>query len=181
MVQIFSSFVFLLSATAAFAGPVKRDVATVKADIATITTQTTALNNAIQAFPDSGGSLVAALAIHNSAVTLDNTVKKTVTDVQATSPFSDADGADILSAVETLEPIILSALQNIVAKKPAFQALPIGGIPALVLQDLRNLDTDVTALSDALIDKSPSGLLTRANEIKTTIGDAFDDAIAAYS
>ncbi|EEB98776.1 hypothetical protein MPER_01661, partial [Moniliophthora perniciosa FA553] len=102
-------------------------------------------------------------------------------DVQATSPFSDADGADILSAVEAVEPIILSAFQDIVAKKPAFQALPVGGIPALVLQDLRTLDTDVAALSDALIDKSLSGLVDRANEIKATIGDAFDTAIAAYS
>ncbi|KAK7034600.1 hypothetical protein VNI00_012231 [Paramarasmius palmivorus] len=181
MVQILSSFVFVLSAAAAFASPVKRDVATVKADIANIATQVTSLNNAIQAFPSSGGSLANALAIHNSAVSLDTAVKKATTDVQATDPFSDADSADILASVEAIEPTIESALTGIVEKKPAFDALPIGGVSALVRQDLNNLNTDTLALADSLIAKASAGTVDQANTIKSNIASAFATAIAAYA
>ncbi|KAK1231028.1 hypothetical protein PQX77_005868, partial [Marasmius sp. AFHP31] len=120
-------------------------------------------------------------AIHNSAVALDNSVKKGTTDTQATAAFSEADGQSILASVQALVPTIQHALQQIVAKKPAFDALPVGGIPALVLQDLRNLNTDTGAFADALIAKSPADLVTQANQIKTTIANAFATAIAAYS
>ncbi|KAF9255827.1 hydrophobic surface binding protein [Marasmius fiardii PR-910] len=181
MVRVFAPFVALLSVGSALAAPFKRDVATVQADIATISTQVTALDSSISAFPDTGGSLASALAIHNAATTLDASLKKATTDTQATDPFSENDGQNILASVEAIEPTILHALQTIVAKKPAFDALPIGGVPALVLQDLQNLSTDTTAFADALIAKSPADLVDRANEIKSTIGDAFATAIAAYS
>ncbi|KAL0568528.1 hypothetical protein V5O48_013455 [Marasmius crinis-equi] len=177
----FNTFFVVLSAASALATPFKRDVATVKADIATISTQVNALDTSINAFPNTGGTLASALAIHNAAVTLDTSVKKAVTDTQATSAFSEADGQSILSSVEAIEPTILDALNGIVAKKAAFQALPIGGIPALVLQDLKNLNTDTGAFADALIAKSPADLVTQANQIKTTIANAFATAIAAYS
>ena len=44
-----------------FATPLKRDVATIESDIMNITTQVTALDDAVTAFPVSGGSLVGAL------------------------------------------------------------------------------------------------------------------------
>ncbi|KAF9027866.1 hypothetical protein BDZ89DRAFT_951883 [Hymenopellis radicata] len=97
-----------------------------------------------------------------------------------TDAFSEADGTTILASVEAIEPTILHALTGIAAKQPAFAALPIGGIPALVLQDLQNLDAGTAAFADALIAKSPADLVAEANEIKSTIGDAFDTAIAAY-
>ncbi|KAK1230748.1 hypothetical protein PQX77_006154 [Marasmius sp. AFHP31] len=177
----FNTFFVVLSAASALATPFKRDVATVKADIAAISTQVTALDTAITNYPNPGGTLAQALAIHNSAVALDNSVKKGTTDTQATAAFSEADGQSILASVQALVPTIQHALQQIVAKKPAFDALPVGGIPALVLQDLRNLNTDTGAFADALIAKSPADLVTQANQIKTTIANAFATAIAAYS
>jgi hypothetical protein len=95
-------FTFFLVFTAVFATPVKRTVAQVEADIATISSQVTSLNNNIQSFPNSGGSLVNALvgvlyspvfrtrrnhslfkkAIHNAAVALESSITKGTTDVQ---------------------------------------------------------------------------------------------------
>jgi len=49
----------------------------------------------------------------------------------------------------------MSALNDIVAKKDAFTALPIGGVPGLVLQDLQGLCARIAALAKALIAKSP--------------------------
>ncbi|KAK0485787.1 hydrophobic surface binding protein [Armillaria novae-zelandiae] len=182
MVQISTGLLLLFSVvTAGSALVTKRTAAQVESDIANIATQVSALDNSIKAFPDTGGSLLSALAIHSSATSLISTIQTATTDTTATTAFSESDGATILAAVEGFEPNILDALTAIVEKRPAFQALPIGGIPALVLQDLQNLNTGTTAFENALIAKSPADLLAQANDIKTSIGNAFTTAIAAYS
>jgi hypothetical protein len=71
------------------------------------------------------------------------------------SPVAEADGRSILTSVEALEPTIDSALKAIVARKAAFTALPIGGIPALVKQDLSNLSASTAAFETALINSAP--------------------------
>ncbi|KAJ7152658.1 hydrophobic surface binding protein [Mycena crocata] len=180
MVQ-FSSLLFSLTlVTACLATPVKRTVAQVEADITTISAQVTSLDNAINAFPNTGGTLASALAIHSAATTLETSVNQGTTDVKATGAFSEADGRTILTQVEGFEPTILDALTAIAAKQPAFAALPIGGIPALVLQDLQTLKTDTVAFSTALIASAPADLKSEATTISNTISAAFDTAIAAY-
>ncbi|KAK7463025.1 hypothetical protein VKT23_007607 [Stygiomarasmius scandens] len=175
------TLVALSIAASTFGAILKRDVPTILADISDISTQVTTLDNAINAFPDSGGSLTSALAIHNDAVALLDSVNTATDDTTANGAFSEADGQSILDAVAAIEPTILDALSAIAEKQPAFAALPIGGIPALVLQDLQNLDAATTAFSNALIDNAPADLVAQATDIQTTIGDAFDTAIAAYS
>ncbi|KAJ7587078.1 hydrophobic surface binding protein [Mycena floridula] len=175
-------FTVLLSlVVAALAVPTKRDVATVKSDITTISTQTTSLDGLVNAYPNTGGTLLAALTIHTSATTLLATVKKSTADTLATPPFSEADGAAILQSVEAIEPTISDVLTVIVAKKPAFQALPLGGVPALILQDLTFLSGNVTAFANALIADSPADLVAEATTLKNNIIAAFAVAIAAYS
>ncbi|THH14456.1 hypothetical protein EW146_g5882 [Bondarzewia mesenterica] len=200
MVRITSAIVVFSFVLAALASPLsKRTVAQVESDISNINDQVNSLNTAIEAFPDSGGSLSEALAIHTSATNLETAINSATSDtqaiylhdltlhssslidVQATDPFSDADGQTILSQVQALEPNITSALQNIVEKKPAFEALPIGGIPALVEQDLQTLESDTSAFANALIANTPADLLDQANSIKSDIDSAFATAVAAYA
>ncbi|THU93634.1 hydrophobic surface binding protein [Dendrothele bispora CBS 962.96] len=175
------TFVALSIAASTFGAVLKRDVPTILADISKISSQVTTLDNAINAFPDSGGSLVNALAIHTDATNLVSSVNTATSDTTANGAFNEADGQTILNAVQAIEPTILDALTAIAAKQPAFAALPIGGIPALVLQDLKNLDAGTTAFSNALIANAPADLVPQATDIQTTIGNAFDTAIAAYS
>ncbi|KAF8189495.1 hydrophobic surface binding protein [Mycena galopus ATCC 62051] len=181
MVQITRFLTVLSVAAVGLALSLKRDPATVESDIATISAQVTALDNAIEAFPLTGGSLVNALAIHTDATTLVTTLQKAVTDVDATSPLSEADGTTILSAVEAFEPVILDALTDIVVKKPAFAALPIGGLPALILVDLQNLKTATVAFANGLITIAPADLVAEATQLSANITAAFTPAIAAYS
>ncbi|KAJ7487852.1 hydrophobic surface binding protein [Mycena latifolia] len=164
----------------AVTSPVKRTVAQVEADIATISTQVTALDNAINAFPNTGGSLAAALAIHTDATSLETTLNKATTDVTSTGTVDEADGRTILNSVEAFEPTILDALKGIAAKEPAFAALPIGGIPALILQDLQTLKTDTINFSNALIANAPSDLKSEATDLTNNITAGFNTAIAAY-
>lgn len=62
MVQLAISFVFLLSFTAAgLSMPIKRTAVQIESDISDISTKLTALHNAINQFPQNGGTLQAAL------------------------------------------------------------------------------------------------------------------------
>ncbi|KAJ6503867.1 hydrophobic surface binding protein [Mycena sanguinolenta] len=181
MVQI-NRFLSVLSVAAVgLALSVKRDPATIESDIATVSSQVTTLDTAIDSFPATGGTLLQALTIHTDATNLVTTLNKAVTDVEATSTLSETDGRTILSDVEAIEPTILDALTNIVVKQPAFAALPVGGIPALILLDLQNLNASTVAFSSALIKISPADLVAEATQLTANITAAFATAIAAYS
>ncbi|KAJ7484828.1 hydrophobic surface binding protein [Mycena galericulata] len=181
MVQI-SRFLTVLSVAAVgLALSVKRTVAQVEADIATISTQVTTLDNAIEAYPTSGGTLLAALTIHSDATTLITTLNSATTDVTNTGALAEADARTILNSVEAIEPTIFDALTDIVTKQASFAALPIGGIPALILQDLTNLKTATVAFAAALVSNAPADLQAEATTVEDNITAAFDPAIAAYS
>ncbi|KAJ7096650.1 hydrophobic surface binding protein [Mycena belliarum] len=180
MVQL-SRLLFSFSLlAAAVTTPVKRTVAQVEADIASISAQVTTLDNAIKAFPNTGGSLAAALAIHTDATTLESTLTQGTSDVTSTGAVSETDGRTLLNQVEAFEPTILDGLVQIAAKQPAFAALPISGIPALILQDLQTLKTDTVNFADALIANAPATLKTEATQLASNITSGFDTAIAAY-
>ncbi|EDR06867.1 hydrophobic surface binding protein [Laccaria bicolor S238N-H82] len=186
MVQIASRFFVLISCVAlGLSTPLKRTIDQVKADVADISTKVTTLDNAINAFPMTGGTLLAALGIHSSATALVTTLATATTDVTATGPLEEQDGSDILNAVLAIEPIIGDALQQIVVKQPAFKvgwsALPIGGLPALILQDLKNLNDKTVSFSDALISTAPADLVDAATNLRDRVVNAFTAAIAAYT
>ncbi|KAF8489928.1 hydrophobic surface binding protein A-domain-containing protein [Gautieria morchelliformis] len=175
-----SAFVVLISALAASASPFnKRTVAQVEADIATINSKLTTLNSAINSVPDSGGSLLQALAMNKDSLT--SAIIQGTTDVTSTGAFSDADATAILQSLEAIQPTIIDALNAIVAKKPAFQGLPIGGVTALVKQDIGNLNSNMTAFASALIAATPTVLKANATAIKTALDAAFENAVAAYA
>ncbi|KAJ8073983.1 hypothetical protein AAF712_007995 [Marasmius tenuissimus] len=175
-------FSVLALASLALATPFKRTtVDQVKADIAQISTQVGALDSSIKAFPDNGGSLGQALAIHKTATQLVSTLNQGTKDVNDVSPPSESDSETILTSVEAFVPTIKSALQAVVNKKPAFQKLAIGGIVKLVKQDLASLGSASKSFEDALINKAPNTLKSKAQETANTVNKAFADAQAAYA
>ncbi|CAK5272292.1 unnamed protein product [Mycena citricolor] len=176
-------FIFGLAA-AVLANPTptikKRTVAAVESDIATISSQVNTLDTDVKAFPTSGGTLLQALTIHSAATTLGTTLTKSNTDAAGLT-FSESDASTILSSVQAFEPTILDALSGIVARKAAFNALPVGGIPALVLQDLKNLNASTIAFANALIAAAPADIKATATALEQSIASPFASAIAAYS
>ncbi|KAJ7104694.1 hypothetical protein C8R44DRAFT_807709 [Mycena epipterygia] len=137
------------------------DVATVEADIDTLVRQVTSFDNAIVAFPPTNGSVDDALAIHADATSIINTLNTAASD--------------------TSVPTVLGSLLDIIDKKPAFEALPICGIPALFLQDLRNLQNASVGFGNALINTAPDTLVTNFTDLTSNIAAAFEPAITVYS
>ncbi|KAJ7876613.1 hydrophobic surface binding protein [Mycena leptocephala] len=182
MVQITGSLAIISLAAAGLtrAAVLKRDAATVEADLGVLASQATTLDNAINAFPLAGGSVDSALAIQTDATTLISTVNAATSDAQAAGAFSEADGLAILNGAPSIEPL-LDALQGIVLKKPAFEALPISDIDAVILQDLESLQSSLAAFGNALINDFPDDLVAEATHLRDNIVNAFAPAIAAYS
>ncbi|KAJ7209580.1 hydrophobic surface binding protein [Mycena pura] len=182
MVQ-FIRLLFSLSLVAAsFATPMKRTVAQIEADIASISSQVTTLDNDLRGFPASG--LVGTLGIHTATTTLANTFNTSISHVQATPNLSEADGTTILNLVLAIEPILLDALSRFTANKASFvntEVLPIGGIVPLILQDLVNLNTVTNLWCPPMIEITPADLQASATAIHTAINNGFATAIAAYS
>ncbi|KAJ7509428.1 hydrophobic surface binding protein [Mycena galericulata] len=178
MVQISRSFFSLSLLAVSLATPVKRTVAQVEVDIASISSQVTALDNDINGFPASG--LVGALGIHSAATTLVSTLNQGTSDVQSNGAFDESDATTILNDVEAFEPTILAALTAIATKEADFAALPISGIPALVLSDLQSLNASTVAFAGALTSAAPADDQAQAESIESSILSAFATAIAAY-
>ncbi|KAH8831853.1 hydrophobic surface binding protein, partial [Flagelloscypha sp. PMI_526] len=175
-----SAFTFLVAAASASAAVVRRDLAALQADIVSITTLVNKLDTDINAFPNTGGTVAGALAIHTDAVNVENAVNKGTTDAKALTQLSESDGQSVYNSVAALKPTILDALTVIVQKKPAFDALPLGGISTIVKNDLGVLRTDVANFGTALIAIAPDDLKDSSTTLKNDIDAAFGVAITAY-
>ncbi|KAH7102528.1 hydrophobic surface binding protein [Auriculariales sp. MPI-PUGE-AT-0066] len=177
------SFVAVLALSSSVLGAFieRRTAATILTDIADVQNKTSALDALVVAYPTSGGTLAGALAIHTAATTVDTAVKKLTTDTTATPSLTEAEGQSILTAFQNFDPIIVKTLNDVVAKKAAFAALPIGGIPALVKSDLNTLNTDTQAAESAILAITPADLVAAANVVIAHINAAFASAIAAYA
>ncbi|KAJ6525983.1 hydrophobic surface binding protein [Mycena capillaripes] len=180
MVQ-FTRYLVVLSVAAGGLAACKRDVATVEADIDTLVRQVTSFDNAIVAFLPTSGSVDDALAIHADAISIINTLNTAASDVEASGDFSEDDATVILSAIEASVPTVLGSLTDIIDKKPAFEALPVCGIPALFLQDLQGLQNASVGFGNALINTAPDTLVANFTALTNNIAAAFDPAITVYS
>ncbi|KAF5350640.1 hypothetical protein D9756_008486 [Leucocoprinus leucothites] len=141
-------------------------------DFQEMETQGTALRDAIRDFPETGGTLITALAIHNNTVELQNQI--------VPLPISLEDGTKVIDAIGHLKPLLDEAMRLMVEKKTAFEQLSIG-VPSIIKFDLTTLHDSVVALENALIAASPAELLETAQTIKAEIEAIFENAIVAYS
>ncbi|KAF8879781.1 hydrophobic surface binding protein A-domain-containing protein [Gymnopilus junonius] len=178
--KLTSTFVVIASVVTLVVASTASDVI---ADIKLITSGATALDNAVNAFPTTGGTLQGALTIHTDAQSLSTTIVKATTDAKNVSPkpFSASDASTVIKALQALEPVVTDVLKGVVVKKAALSALPIGGVVALVKQDLNLLSADTTALAAAVDAVMPADQVPAVTKIKNDVAAAFASAIAAYA
>ncbi|KAF9447558.1 hypothetical protein P691DRAFT_731241 [Macrolepiota fuliginosa MF-IS2] len=176
-------FKFLLYLASAYAVVFASTTQDVLDGLAAVQSSAATLDNAINAFSNSGGSLPAALAIHSSVETTKSIIDKATGVAGAVNPrpVSVADWNLIYGIVNDINPIVKDALVVVAAQKPILDALPLDGVPGLVLQDLQNLYTSTVTLENALIGLTPSEMLDKANGAKSEIEAAFAAATAAFS
>ncbi|KAJ7613556.1 hydrophobic surface binding protein, partial [Roridomyces roridus] len=179
MVQI-SRFLALASLIATgFTMPAKGTLAQLEADIATTLSELTSLYNQIDDFPQTG--LYGARKIDASVKQFIPTLNKCTADIKTLPlPISEADGNAILTSLEPLQAPIFGALTDIIDKKAGFAALPVPGFPAIILQDLKNLNVSVPAFWIELISVMPDDLKSPTQDILAEIVILYNNSIDAY-
>ena len=164
-----------LFAATAFAGLiVKRDSASIVADLKDVKAKSEALVTALDAY---GGGLLAALPIQNAASPLEAALTKTAKDVAAEPPTtSDADAQKVLDAVKELEPGIKRSTDLVVTKAASF-----GAVKGTVSGEMTRFKTISDSISDGLLSRVPASLKPEAEKLKATVDGYFGNAVKALS
>ncbi|WPH04467.1 Hypothetical protein R9X50_00735800 [Acrodontium crateriforme] len=153
---------------------VRRDAATVLADLKKVDSDTNALTTAINNY--SGGA-IAAIPISSAESTLDKDIKQTTSD--AGGSVSEADAQTIVSYISgTLQPDIAASLTALKGKSSQISA---AGLKSTVENDLKTLKTDTDALGAKLVASAPSDQQAAAQSVLAKIDADLTSAIAAFA
>ncbi|KAF9254264.1 hypothetical protein L218DRAFT_1009887 [Marasmius fiardii PR-910] len=141
------------------------------------------LDNAINTFSPTGGTLTQALAVNALVQTLVATIDKGTLDANATpTPSDETDSQIILNSILALVDPITTALNDAVARKAVVQALPFTfGAPLLVRTALGSLASSATAFENALIAEAPADMKAQAQQLADQINAQIAAAQAAYA
>lgn len=196
MVAIKSFAAIFTAITLVSGAVVRRDVPAILADYVTLGNNIAAFNTAVNGFK---GDIGTGLAVSTAATALDNTVKKTTTDINAVPAFSVADSSSITNQSTTLANAVIASLNGLDAKvcflppmvaitthctnfvdfqAPAFKT---AGFSGLVVSQLNTLHTDNTAFAQALYAKvQPADQGTIQFGI-LALDSAFNTTLATFS
>ncbi|KAG1356722.1 hypothetical protein G6F62_002017 [Rhizopus arrhizus] len=148
-------------------------------DLTAAQAQIEAVTTAVNGFTAASG-YAGALGVHNKEQALEALVKTAKSDCCAvTTVVSTEEANAVIDVVKTLVPDIESALGAIVSKKDAFNAVVLAA--NIVKSDIKNLQTQVTALDNCIVAVTPSDFATVANEYVSKVDAAFANAKAAYN
>lgn len=113
--QLISTIIpLLLSSTITLAVPItKRDASTVLSDIASISSDVSSLTSDAVSYT---GSLLQSLSLAITVDNLESSIKTATSDTTSSSAFTSAESDEILSAVTTLTPNIITLLSDLEAK-----------------------------------------------------------------
>ncbi|KAF2169361.1 hypothetical protein M409DRAFT_20584 [Zasmidium cellare ATCC 36951] len=166
------------------ASPIARDVNSIVASINTIESNIATLNSTLNTFNkgdlDSG---LKVLKIQSQTNTLGDSIDSGTSTAQASEPLNADDSFTVASAVLTLQPQVISLLDNIEQHKPAFDAaiLNLVSVTPQVEQDLKNQNASTAAFSDAVVAKLADPYPSLAGTVTGPIFSKFNEAIALFS
>ncbi|KAJ4480533.1 hypothetical protein C8J55DRAFT_66626 [Lentinula edodes] len=175
MVQLTAVFLFASVLTIAMGTPLmKRDMATIQADITNISSLLVTWDNDVNAF---AGTTDGAAAIHADSVALESAFNTAITDTQATSNFStDMDGLLVLGQIENSSTILVGGLTQIAVKGANFTSI---NETSAIMSDLATLGAAATGLIAAIGDIiTDQEVVAQATQLETTWSAAFGDAIS---
>ncbi|TFK63296.1 hypothetical protein BDN72DRAFT_862212 [Pluteus cervinus] len=148
--------------------------------LSTLTSQISALDAALDAYP-AAGDLLAASNINDQVLALGSTADNAAALAKALTTLSEADGQTIFVSMQNAVPQFEDYIQQLITKKTGFTSLPIPGIEGLVLQGLHGLANSVTILGSSLLAIAPADLQSPAQTLFQRITLAFAQVIMAYS
>ncbi|RMZ84067.1 hypothetical protein DV737_g1390, partial [Chaetothyriales sp. CBS 132003] len=161
----------------------RRDESSINSSITTISSKLTTLNTTVAKFTPSLLGTFTALTIVAQAEDLKTAINSGTQAAEESDVLDETDSLAIAGVVVTLANNVYSSLDNIVAKKSAFDKAILGIASAsfIVKALLVSLRSATKAFGDALVAKLDESLQSLAPVVVDDIDAAFATAIAAYS
>ncbi|CRG83313.1 hypothetical protein PISL3812_00664 [Talaromyces islandicus] len=148
---------------------------TVNADIKSISTLVTSLQDDVQYVAAGISGLSWALQVQQDAIALDDMINQGAKDANASAAFGGGGSLDIGLSLISLEPTITKTLQAVAAKNESF-----GDLGIIVQYSLTQLKADTDTFANAVVAKLDSLEGGIAPGVIASIDKAFESAIAAY-
>ncbi|KAH8800306.1 hydrophobic surface binding protein A [Xylogone sp. PMI_703] len=174
--QLISTVVpLLLSSSLTLALPVtKRDASTVLSDISSISSDVATLISDALSYT---GSLFQSLSLAITVDNLESSINTATSDTTLSSAFTDAESDEILSAVTTLTPNIITLLSDLEAKASTIAS---AGYTSTVESALKTLNSETDSLFAALEAQVDSADATSLKSLQAEIDAAFATAVADF-
>ncbi|KAL1850762.1 hypothetical protein Daus18300_012770 [Diaporthe australafricana] len=152
----------------------RRTAAQIETDIATVSSDLTSFNTAINAFT---GSLLQALSLLTSYNTLASAITTATSEVTSTGALAAADSATIYTSVSSLTAQITDTLGDATAK---YSVVNSAGYTSTVCSALTTLSTDSDAFFTALEGTISSAYTSQVDALQATVASGFASTISAY-
>ncbi|KAJ3553251.1 hypothetical protein NP233_g12689 [Leucocoprinus birnbaumii] len=140
------------------------------------------LEELLQAFPNTGGTLEQAIALHNSVhdvlKAIDNT--KTAVDV-IDHVVSITDSEEIINRFRDLESVIQSALRALGDKKNSICSIGIGRVSAVIQLDIQQLLDAVVGVTESLLAKCAADCTARGRAVSINIQEILTTGIKLFA
>lgn len=168
--------VFLAFILSILSASVATNYTDVNNDIQNISTLLTTLQNDVQYVESGIPGLSWALQVSQDAIAIDNMILQGIKDANASAAFGSNGSLDVGLSLIGLEPTIVKTLNSVAAKNASF-----GELGVIVLYSLTQLKEDTDSFASAVVAKLDILEQALAPAIVSSIDNAFDSAIAAYS
>jgi len=177
MVRIAAPFLFLLTlfvSTISTPPPLE-------SDLDAIETQVMKLQSGVNAFPvPTGGTLAEALTIHDDILAIIPLIQAATADCLANGSIDSADSTTIVNILTTISNELEEIAEGLQERATEINGLGVAGLGALLLSDMQNLESNITALDNCLGINVTPPLQPQVEELAASVENALADAEAAY-
>ncbi|KAL1959461.1 hypothetical protein VTO42DRAFT_1906 [Malbranchea cinnamomea] len=181
--RFFSVAVAFIAAAAVQCHPVRRDAGPIISAMDEISAQITTLRDKLSGFNGGLTGTITALEIHAQALKLAGIINDAADAAQDSDPLDENDSAQVANGVTGLQPQIFGVLDDIIAKKPAFDKAILGVLSArlLVKADLELLRGNTADFGAAVTEKLSPEFAKLAPLLLANIDAHFRQAVNVYS
>jgi len=174
--HVSSIFSFALIGLAT-AGPIKRDLATVKAAFANITTALNQFDTDVNALNTNSNVADAVATLSSDSNNVLTALNTGTANVDATSALSIFDAINLASVAQGLGTTVNTTIKDLIAKEPIINA--VGNDP-LVVSQLQSQYGATQAFINAVASKLPSSVSGIAKQDGQTALNSINNGIVAF-
>ncbi|THU93807.1 hypothetical protein K435DRAFT_861184 [Dendrothele bispora CBS 962.96] len=173
-------FISAASATCVFGAAIasKRDVATLRNDVAVISSRINDLDGGLNAFSENPFYFPGAQDIHAGNVALANSFMKGADDIQSSgNPLNETGGTDILNSLQAIKAPFMSIMDSYITQRNEFAGVLYTNV---IHQDLQNIESETNSFYSSLMSNVPGELKQETDSLRSDFENAINSAMSAY-